>query len=747
MPSWRSHLSLRTVILLLVVLSVLPTLGLSFYANLEQRSLGLSELQHDLERMIRLEAATQARLIEGGRALLLALAQLDEVRSSNVRECTELFGNLVNKYGHYTVLGVVDLEGAVYCSSVPVMRPVDFNKFRWFRETVESAEFVVSGLELDPISLEPTVFLSYPVFDLKGKLQAIAFGGLNLNNIDRSMREEGDYKDTIFFFLDLYGTALAIDPEQGRWMGRSLGEKRLIRTMLTQQLGILRDEQFDGVDRLYSFARLQEPVETPLFICFGTRTKTALQKVERLLMRNLLGVVVAGSCALALAWLFGKHFILQRVTALLAATGKLASGDMTIRSELAAGTDEFGALARAFNEMVASLDTKTLQLRQAEARYRSLVEQIPAVTYMFSLLPDSPPIFLSPQIRDLLGVSPEECQDIPDCWLCQVHPEDRDYVLAASWHGGGNPEKTRFHLEYRMLTRDGRTIWVSDEAVPEYDEEGEVRFIRGLALDVSERHQAEEVLFAYQGQLRSLASQLSMAEEQERRRIALQLHDSIGQKLAILRIKLETLMSDVSKQDLSDQVAVLHEILQQIIQETRSMTYRISSPLLYELGLEAALEWLAEDVEKQYDLFCVFSSDNEPKPLSDEVRGLLFQAVNELLLNVIKHAKVNTCRIELYREGNFVEVSVEDDGVGFEVGQIVPHWCKQGGYGLFSIRERLTGIGGSFKLQSEPGQGTRVTLVAPLGVEEERLDPTCEAGGRELDEDTCLVGGRSQDRA
>lgn len=717
MRGWRSHLSLRAVILLLVLLSVLPTLLLAFYSNFEQRFLGIVELQNDLERMIRLEAATQGRLIEGGRALLLALAQLDEVRKPDTTECSELFGNLVSKYGHYTVLGVVDLEGAIQCSSLPVMRPVDYNKFRWFRETIDSAEFVVSGLEQDPITLEPTVFLSYPVFDRKGVLTAVAFGGLNLTEVDRSMIDAGEFRDTIFFFLDNNGSALTIQPDQGRWMDRSQGEKRLIKSILSNQTGVLRDDRFDGVDRLYSYTRLQEPVATPLFICFGSRTKTALQKAERLLLRNLLGLLITASAALLLAWLFGKHFIVKRVSALLAATGKLASGDMSIRSEFAGGMDEFSALARAFNEMAASLETKTLLLGHAEERYRSLVEQIPAVTYMYSLSSESAPIFISPQVKRLLGLTPEECQSVPGCWIGQVHPDDRDYVLFSSWHGGGNRNKSSFHLEYRMLTRDGETIWVSDEAVPEYDEEGNARFIRGLAVDVSERHHAEEVLFAYQGQLRSLASQLSMAEEQERRRIALQLHDSIGQKLAILRIKLETLMSEIAVDYQREQLSALHDLLAQIIQETRSMTYRISSPILYELGLEAALEWLAEESEKQYDLYCTFSTDGEPKPLSDEVRGLLFQAVNELLINVSKHAKVRECRIDLRREGDFVVASVEDDGVGFDAAQIVPHWCKRGGYGLFSIRERLTGIGGSFKLESEPGKGTCVTLVAPLGSE------------------------------
>lgn len=718
-------MSVRAVILVLVAFSVLPTLGLALYTNLEQRTLGVAELQSDLERVIRLEAANLGRLIEGGRALLMALALTEEVREPDSTACNELFDTLVSRYGHYTIMGVVSLEGAVSCSSIPVMRPVDFNKFRWFRETVETGGFVVSGLELDPISLEPTVYFSYPVLDGRGLLKAVVFGGLNLNEIDRAMIEGEEFRDIVFFFLDQNGNAVTMLPEQGKWEGRSLGDKRLVSRILSQQIGVFRDDEFDGVDRFYSFTRLMEPVDTPLLICFGSRAKSALQKAENLLMRNLLGLLIAAGFALTLAWLVGKQLILKRVAALLETTGQLASGDLSVRSELTTGRDEFSELARAFNDMAASLERKALQLRQAEERYRSLVEQIPAVTYIYSLISDAFPVFVSPQIEKLIGMSVEEFMSVPNCWVRQIHPDDRDFVLSASWHGGGNREKSRFHLEYRMVRSDGQIVWVSDEAVPQYDEIGEVRFIRGLALDVSERHHAEEVLFNYQGQLRSLASQLSMAEEQERRRIALQLHDSIGQKLAILRIQLETLMSEAPEGDTSSQLGALLSILAQVIQETRSMTYRISSPILYELGLEAALEWLTEELEKQYNIYCAFSTDGKPKPLSDEVRGLFFQAVSELLVNVAKHAKVESCRVELHREGDFVVASVQDDGVGFDAGRIVPHWCKRGGYGLFSIRERLTGIGGRFTLESEPGKGTCVTLTAPLSM---HLENPIQAG-------------------
>lgn len=215
-----------------------------------------------------------------------------------------------------------------------------------------------------------------------------------------------------------------------------------------------------------------------------------------------------------------------------------------------------------------------------------------------------------------------------------------------------------------------------------------------------------------------MASQLSLAEERERRRIATELHDRIGQTLAICKIKLGALRASASSTGLSGPLDEIHKLVEEIIQETRSLTFEVSSPILYELGLEAAVEWLAEQIQEKYGLLSHFEDDRQPKPLDDDVSVLLFQAVRELLANVAKHAQARNVKVSIRRDDTNIKITVEDDGNGFDTSDTVSHWSRTEGFGLFSIRERLDYLGGRLEVESEPGHGTWATLAAPLKREE-----------------------------
>jgi signal transduction histidine kinase len=235
--------------------------------------------------------------------------------------------------------------------------------------------------------------------------------------------------------------------------------------------------------------------------------------------------------------------------------------------------------------------------------------------------------------------------------------------------------------------------------------------------EMTSRKSAEEQLNAFQERLRSLTSQLSLAEERERRRIAVYLHDNIGQKLAISSIKLGQLKDAALAANSEILVAGLNEIrllFKQIIQDTKSLTFKISSPILYELGLEAAVEWLTEELQDQHGIPTYFEDDHQSKPLDEDLRVLLFQAVSELLINVVKHARARHVQVSIWRDEEQLHIGIYDDGVGFNVTDTSSRWGrKDGGFGLFSIRERLKAYGGILDVKSTP-YGTTITLSAPL---------------------------------
>jgi signal transduction histidine kinase len=245
----------------------------------------------------------------------------------------------------------------------------------------------------------------------------------------------------------------------------------------------------------------------------------------------------------------------------------------------------------------------------------------------------------------------------------------------------------------------------------------ELNFLESIANILAaavERTKAERAMKDYQLQLRTLASQLSMVEQHERLKIATQLHDSVTQNLAMSKMKLSAIRQLPLPDDISNEIDELRKLLEKTIHSTRSLSFDLSPPILHDLGLEAALEWLVEKMEQEHSIRVQFEDDGTEKPLDENLRNLLFIMIRELLINVVKHANTSEAKISVWREGNLIEIEVQDNGSGFELSTNVLEANKNAGFGLFSIRERLRHFGGRLAIQSAPGKGTRVRLTAPL---------------------------------
>lgn len=238
-------------------------------------------------------------------------------------------------------------------------------------------------------------------------------------------------------------------------------------------------------------------------------------------------------------------------------------------------------------------------------------------------------------------------------------------------------------------------------------------YILAISRDVSERKKNEAQNQTYNTKLQSLASDVFLAEEKERRRIATEVHDRTGQMLALCRIRLKNILEENLPQPVSDPLYEILSNIEKTIGEMRSLVFDLSSPLLYELGLEAALEQLLEEFESKFHIKCSLHAGNKPVALSEEVRVLLFQATRELVTNVIKHAKANNIDVNVRKRTDKVFVNVRDDGIGFKVDNSNNGTAKNEGFGIFSIRERLHYIGGNMRIISKQGRGTNVTISVP----------------------------------
>ena len=232
--------------------------------------------------------------------------------------------------------------------------------------------------------------------------------------------------------------------------------------------------------------------------------------------------------------------------------------------------------------------------------------------------------------------------------------------------------------------------------------------------DITERKKVEKEIETYQKRLRALALKLTSTEERERRHLATELHDSIGQLLALCRIKLGELEKATNVADIRSLAEDVEKGLEEIIWYTRSLTLRLAPPVLYEVGLEAALEWLAEYMQEQYGVHTKLKVRVGAEPVDEELRVFLFRAVQELIMNVAKHAGADRVEASVSRQNDRMYITVEDRGAGFDTTVLDAPSGKDTGFGLFSIRERIRYFEGDLGVQSKPGEGTQVTLMVPL---------------------------------
>jgi len=245
--------------------------------------------------------------------------------------------------------------------------------------------------------------------------------------------------------------------------------------------------------------------------------------------------------------------------------------------------------------------------------------------------------------------------------------------------------------------------------------------VRALQNEIHQRREAEQQLHAaYEqlsvraGQLRALTAELTLAEQRERRRLATILHDHLQQLLVGAKLRVAVLARKGDKL-INDAAAEIDKLLTESIRASRSLTTELDPPVLHEKGLRAGLEWLADWMRDKY-AFCVRMVAPEPfAELPPDITVFVFESLRELLFNAVKHGQVSEADVLIRQAGeNLLQVEVIDKGVGFDPASMMGSPKKEGGFGLFSIRDRIGLLGGEMRVNSEPGKGTRIEFTVPF---------------------------------
>lgn len=268
-------------------------------------------------------------------------------------------------------------------------------------------------------------------------------------------------------------------------------------------------------------------------------------------------------------------------------------------------------------------------------------------------------------------------------------------------------------FEKEIITNDGHKRTISWSQGKIEDIHGNVQLIF-TGIDITEQKNAYEKLRISQRQLRALAAELSLSEERERRKIAGELHDRIGPALSMIKIKLGELREDYFSTGSSEIVDQIGQLITQTIQDTRTLIFEISPPILHELGFAAAVNWLAEKMSKEHNIEVEVKSGKKIVSPADDMNIILYRAVRELLINIVKHSKAHKATIFIQRENNDLYLKIDDDGIGFKSagGDSEGDYLK--GFGLFNIKESIIHQGGNFMIDSKPNVGTYAEIRVPL---------------------------------
>jgi signal transduction histidine kinase len=369
---------LRVRLMLLVLLALLPILGLVVYTAAQQRADAMEEARASALRMVRLAATGQKQHLEAARQLLITLAQLSEVRQTNVAACHALFKNLLNVHRVYANIGIIGADGHVVASGVP-MRHVYLGDRGYFLRVKETMRFAVGDYEVGRASAKPTVNLAFPIRDAGGALIAVIFAALDLNWLNQLVARADLPDHSTLTAIDRTGTVILRYPDaEGTWSGRSVRDRPGVGKLLSRNKeGTDSVFRLDDTKRIYAYTPLNRTEGlADSWVLVGIPAEGALAPAYRTLTANLIYLSMVMALAAGAAWYGADIFILRKIRALVGATRRVAGGDLHARTETAYDQGELGELARSFDEMAESLEQRVAERERAEAQLKSLNEEL-----------------------------------------------------------------------------------------------------------------------------------------------------------------------------------------------------------------------------------------------------------------------------------------------------------------------------------------------------------------------------------
>lgn len=380
--------------------------------------------------------------------------------------------------------------------------------------------------------------------------------------------------------------------------------------------------------------------------------------------------------------------------------------DTTIVPFLDKNNKPFQYLAIRFD--ITSRKEAEYELKASEQRFRTIVEGAPDPIFIQT---NKCFVYLNKLAIELFGAKDEK-ELLGKPVLDYFHPDFHKTALERIENLNINKKMVHDSFEQILIQQNGNEIWVETKGQPiSFDgENGGLVFVR----DITSRKNAESKMNEYKESLQKLTTELMLAEEKQRKKIAANIHDHLSQSLVISKMKLQDLSKEMETIEKQNEIGTVIKHISEALENTRKITYDLSPPVLYELGLIEALYWLSEKIENQNQLKVKFETDFNEIKLSEPKLILIYRAIQEILNNAIKHSGANQINVRFTKYEYGLQIIIKDEGRGFDKSLLNSRSPTNSGFGLFAVRERIENLQGTFIISSTVGFGTEVKIFVPL---------------------------------
>jgi PAS domain S-box-containing protein len=711
---------LRFRLLVVVVVACVPPVLLTLQLAREERQREMAVLRQRLREMVQLGSRKEDEMIAGTRQLLRTLAESSQVQSGHPAACSQLLRAIFADYPRYANLGVIRTNGEVLASALAPPAAVNLADRPYVQRALATRALSIGDYQIGRITGKPTINFGYPVLNSSDQVQAVVFAALDLDWLSHS-----DYvlqallpKGGTWTKIDARGTILVRHPAPERWLGRPLPEQALLPALLAQRNGLIDETDQQGQVVLHAFGSTRSAlVAGDVLSILSVPRKVLLAEADQRLRRNLTAVGILAGLVLVLGWTGSRYLILRPIQALVDFGARLGSGDQSARTGLPRARDELRQLAAVLDQMAQALELRAAeseraatQLRQSEARFRALVQHSSDVIGILDAR--GAILYHSPNLQTILGCDPAEARE-PSLFN-YFRPEDRTRAQARLAQLLRTPGGA-LRDEYRLRQRDGSDRFIEAICSNHLDDPA----IGGIVFnfrDITKRKRAEARLRESSQRLHEVSRRLVEVQEAERRHIARELHDEIGQALTATELNLQTLLETPGADTVTPRLRQTLQAVERVQEQVRDLSLNLRPSMLDDLGLEPALRWYTERQAGLAGLQAEVQADPLERRLDPAIETECFRVAQQALTNVVKHAKARTVIVELSKntDEQQLHLSVRDDGVGFEVDSVRAQAVRGASLGLLSMEERATLAGGGLEFHSTPGRGTEVHAWFPL---------------------------------